>query len=181
MIYTLCGASASGKDMIQSIMINKYGINPIVSMTSRPMRVGEVDGREYIFVSDTEFKLMIKHDKLIEYREYNTANGIWYYGLPKMEFDDDKDYVVILDVNGTKDFIKCIGADKCKIFHITCPREERTKRAMNRGSFDLTEWERRLRADDEDFSIDKFDGLDYTVINNYNRDINDVVKEILNT
>lgn len=180
MIRILCSMSSCGKDTIQSIMINKYNINPIVSMTSRPMRQGELDGREYVFVSEDEFKLMIKHDKLIEYRTYETVNGTWYYGLPKMKFDKNKDYVVILDVNGAREFINCVGKENCKVFHITCPLFERIRRTIKRGSYNWREIVRRLKADSIDFSKDKFNGIDYLVISNYNRSVDDTVKEILN-
>ena len=55
-----------------------------------------------------------------------------------------------------------------------CPKEERKRRAIERGSFDNTEWKRRLVADEQDFKSKKLKKLvDFTVVN-MNNDIEDV-------
>jgi len=183
MIKVLMSPSANGKDYIQSILINKNGFNPIVSTTTRPMRQGEIEGREYYYVDKSKFVDMINNDELIEYRTYNTLlNGVpdtWYYGLTKQPFDSSKDYVVILDVQGCKDFIDYVGEDSVEVYYIYCPNNIRTQRAMQRGSFDLTEWNRRLLSDAEVFSVDNMKDINYKTVDNYNRNITDVIKEII--
>lgn len=167
MITILCGKSGSGKDYISKKLIDK-GYIPIISWTSRPMRENEIDGREYHFCTRREFEYMIETDKLLEYRSYNTLyNGIndtWFYGLLKEKLDNEKNYVVILDLKGTKEFIKYYGKDNCKVFYIEASDKIRTERAMKRGSFDKTEWERRLIADGEDFGEEKFREIEVDVV-----------------
>lgn len=157
MVIILCGKSAVGKDTMLNKMCEN-GWERIVSCTTRPMREGEVEGREYLFKSNKEFNYMIENDMLIEYRTYNTKlNGVddvWYYGLSKQYLDEDKNYVVVLDLEGAKNF-KNWYKGKCSVLYLYCDDSIREERARNRGSFDETEWNRRLEKDAEDFNEDK--------------------------
>jgi guanylate kinase len=47
MFLILCGKSGSGKDKILNELVNKHNYESIVSYTTRPMRDGEMEGREY--------------------------------------------------------------------------------------------------------------------------------------
>ena len=108
-ITILVGQSASGKDAILRKLVSDYEYLPIISVTSRPIRVNEKDGVDYLFESKETFLKLIKNNRLIEYRTYNTlANGVRdvrYYGLIKHILDDNNKYVVILDIQGTKEFM----------------------------------------------------------------------------
>lgn len=182
-ITILCGQSASGKDAILRKLVSDYGYLPIISATSRPIRISEKDGIDYLFETKENFLKLIKNDRLIEYRTYNTlVNGVsdvWYYGLPKYVLDDNKKYVVILDIQGTKDFISYYRKDKCEVIYIDCPSEVRKERAMKRGSYDEIEWERRNKCDEIDFSEDKRVGIVDREIQNWGISLDDVVKEIV--
>ena len=155
MVLILCGKSGSGKDTIQKELVRR-GFIPIVSTTSRPIRDGEKDGVDYNYTTRENFEQMIKDDKLVEYREYHTLVGgvpdVWYYGIEKQELDDRKDYVIVLDIGGTEGFAKYFGWFSCVVLYIDVPDDIREQRAMARGSFDKTEWDRRLADDNEVFS-----------------------------
>ena len=183
-ITILCGKSSSGKDSILRKLVSDYDYLPIISVTSRPIRISEKDGIDYLFETKENFLKLIKNDRLIEYRTYNTlVNGVsdvWYYGLPKYVLDDNKKYVVILDIQGTKDFITYYGKDKCEVIYVDCPYKIRKERAIKRGGYDETEFERRYLADLTDFSEDKRIGLVDREIKNWDRELDDVVKEIVN-
>lgn len=106
-IISLTAPSSAGKDYIQNMLVSDCNFKRIVSYTSRPKRVGEVDGREYHFISDSEMKQMISNNELVEYREYKVASGdTWYYGIAKNTLEealaDDFNYVVIVDYKGLK-------------------------------------------------------------------------------
>ena len=162
MYLILCGKSGSGKDTILKRLV-KRGFTPIVSLTSRPIRDGETNGVEYNFVSRELFESLIRDKKLIEYRTYETLVGgepdTWYYGLEKTDVDLSKDYVVILDINGAKSFMDYYGRENCYCSYVMVSDAVRTERAMMRGSFDETEWRRRMKADEEDFSPAKIKGV----------------------
>lgn len=183
MITILLSPSGAGKDYTLKQMVNNYGFMPIISYTSRPMRDGEVSGCEYYFTTTPEFINMIHEDRLIEYRTYNTlVNDIpetWYYGLAKQELCEDKNYVVILDVQGTIDFVEYYGRDKCKVVYIHCDDDVRKERAMARGGYDSIEWHRRMRADSVDFAYNKLVPIVDKFVDNTNTNIDDLVKEIM--
>jgi guanylate kinase len=158
MFLILCGKSSSGKDTILKELCKGMGYEPIISVTSRPIREGETNGVEYEFVSKELFESFIKANKLIEYRSYKTMVGgvedTWYYGVLKGRPAQNRDYAVILDLKGAQDFMAYYGKDQCFCVYIDAPDQIRTIRAMQRGSFDETEWNRRMEADAKDFSED---------------------------
>ena len=162
MIIILTGKSCSGKDSVSRVLEN-MGYRSIVSWSSRPKRENETNGIEYNFCSKIEFENMIRNNEMIEYRFYNTLyNNVadtWYYGIRKENLDTNKNYIVILDLNGAKNFINYYGKENCMLFYLDASYEIRKRRAINRGSFDITEWERRALADDDDFEMRKIKNL----------------------
>ncbi len=186
MITILCGKSASGKDTLLNELKNKDGFLPIISTTSRPIRNGELNGREYNFVSKEQFIKDIEENKFLEYRTYNTLldgkPDIWYYGCPKETLDNldpDSEYVTILDMNGTKDFVDYVGKDNCFVCYIYTDDNIREERAMKRESSDKEEWERskkpewdrRLKDDAIKFSDEILKPIVNVSLNNNTGDI----------
>jgi len=171
MLYVLMGKSAAGKDTIQNFLVKEKGFIPLISMTSRPMREAEVNGREYHFVSKEEFRRKIDEKEMLEYRIYYTlVNGIpdeWYYGFPVYQLDDSKNYVAIIDTYGAGELLKYYGDKTYRGIYVVADRSLREKRAKERGSFDKTEWDRRAKDDDVRFQRDKVEPLtDFYIINN---------------
>lgn len=155
MITILLGKSASGKDAVMRELRDKFGYEPIVSHTTRPMREHEVEGKDYYFVDKWTFAQMIADNEFIEYRSYNTTPDgqaqTWCYGAKKFDLDEDKNYITILDVDGTKEFVKYFGEENCKVVEIWAVDKIRLSRAKKRGSFDQTEWDRRFNDDEIKF------------------------------
>lgn len=183
MITILIGKSASGKDAILRTFKHNFGFTPIISTTSRPIRKKEVDGVDYIFVSAQTFKYMIDIGCFIEYRSYNTlVNGepdVWYYGVQTFELEPDKNYIVILDVEGAREFIKYFGKENIRVVYIHADDDVRKSRAEKRGSFDETEWIRRLNDDAVKFSSDVCsDIVDLRIDNNGGLSLDDITYEI---
>lgn len=167
-IIVLCGKSACGKDTLANYFKEK-GYNFITSHTTRPLRENESQGNPYYFITNSEMEELIDTDQLIEYRVYKTlvddipAN--WYYAVHKDEVQDDKKYIVVLDLHGLKEFKKYFG-DRVTSFYLDVPDSIRTERAKNRGSFNETEWNRRLKADDLDFELSKvYNSVDIILLN----------------
>lgn len=80
-IYYIMGKSSSGKDSIYSSLLKKseLKLKRLVLYTTRPIRSGEENGREYFFVTDSDFFQMEKKGCIIEKRDYLTVEGIWRY------------------------------------------------------------------------------------------------------
>lgn len=165
MMLILCGKSGSGKDTIANYILENVqedvSVRKIVSTTSRPMREGEVEGREYFFTNKENFLKEIENGSFIEYRSYNTlVDGVpdeWYYGTKKFEPGVNELIIAIKDLEGAK-----VLKDYCEEIHEPCecilvevPDSIREERAKKRGSFNQTEWDRRLKADAIDFSKEK--------------------------
>lgn len=169
MLTILMGKSGAGKDTIQGSLV-KWDFEPIVTATTRPIRDGERNGIDYHFMSKKDFINGIHAGQFIEYRSYYThVDGkpdIWYYGTPKQELDKDKDYVIVVDTQGAKAFIDYYGRDNCFVVYLDVPDEIREKRAMQRSSFNKTDWNIRVKEDEKKFSKKIIDSIaNYTVEN----------------
>ena len=163
MIYLYIGKSAAGKDTLcQRHLLQNESILPIISYTTRPIRDGETDGKDYHFISRQKFQEMSNNDEFTEYRYYDTeVNGNkdrWFYGTPKL--DITKDYVGVVEIDGAIAFIKCYGTDNIDITYVVVDDAERERRASLRGGFDKTEWDRRKKSDDNDFSEERIKNLE---------------------
>ena len=75
------GKSSSGKDSFYRALMKKnpWGLKKLVIYTTRPIRDGEKDGREYHFVSEDRYQQLKAEGKIIEERCYDTVYGPWRY------------------------------------------------------------------------------------------------------
>ena len=171
-ILICIGASGTGKNYISDKLISDYDFKPLVSHTTRPIRPNETNHVDYHFISEDDFLQMIKDDGFIEYRTYNTlVNNVpatWYYGLAKQKLYDEN-YVVILDVQGAKDFIEYYGVENCIVVHIKCDPNITRQRSIDRGGHDEIEFQRRLDDDLRVFSYSELEGLVDLIIDNDGR------------
>lgn len=97
-VIILTGASSVGKGKIRDLLLEDKDLNLMfsISMTTRPPKEGEVDGRDYYFVSFKSFAEAIKNRELLEYTEFNG----YYYGTPKnqIEFLVEHEKNVLIEV-----------------------------------------------------------------------------------
>lgn len=161
MIRIYLGKSAAGKDYFYRKDIKENGYKPVVSYTTRPMRENEVNGKDYNFIGVFKFHILKFFGRIIESRSYktlvNNKRATWYYGTPRIKNPKDN-YVVVVDIEGAKALVKAFP-DDCEVIYINADEDIRTKRAMNRGSFDETEWNRRLLDDEIKFSESQLKSL----------------------
>lgn len=80
-IFCLMGKSSTGKDSIYHELFsgNKLNIKKVIPYTTRPIREGEADGREYFFCSKETAEQLEQEKKIIELRVYHTVYGDWKY------------------------------------------------------------------------------------------------------
>lgn len=172
-IVSLIGCSSSGKDAVLKEMLkqNPKTLKGLVSHTTRPMRKGETEGKEYHFISKKEFEDKLGAGEFVEYRTYNIANGeTWYYGLSQTEIDINSDniYVGIFDINGYWSLVDEYGKENVFPVYIDCDVVIRLERALSRegitpGTEKYREVLRRLYADSEEIEQYKneFDTIFY--------------------
>lgn len=140
----MVGRSASGKTQIVEELVKKFNMQKLVTYTTRKMRVNEVDGRDYHFITFDDFQKKISENFFLEYVFYNNA----LYGTSYDELGDDK--VVILEPKGLKTYLeKC--SQKVYVVYLNCSREvlrlRMKKRKDNEENIKL-----RLKLDDEVFT-----------------------------
>lgn len=80
-IFYIMGKSSSGKDSIYRMLEEdqELGLKRLVIYTTRPIRDGEKNGREYFFTDENKLKEFRRNGKLIEARTYQTVYGPWTY------------------------------------------------------------------------------------------------------
>jgi guanylate kinase len=151
----LIGPSASGKTESAKIMINRYPISRVVTCTTRPQRVNEIDGFDYHFVTDAQFMDLLKHNFFAETAVYNG----YCYGTPLNELRDDK--LIILEPQGFQSFL---DLKMCKIVAIFLQTKEEVRIGRMEHRKDKAEdISKRIASDRIDFDLKKIKGLDLII------------------
>ena len=137
-LTVMSGFSGAGKGTIVKSLLSHYEYFLSVSCTTRAPREGEVDGREYFFVSREEFEKMIRMGEMIEWAEY-AGN---YYGTPKKAVEDwlaeGKDVILEIEVQGGMQ-VKALFPDAVLLFVIPPSADELLSRLRQRGTENETQ------------------------------------------
>ena len=160
MIIVLVGKTASGKTTIANELCKNHGYKRIITYTTRPMRVNEVQDVDYHFISDEQFNEMVKNNEFTEYKRYNTAHGVWSYGsviTSEQELSDDC-YVIILTPQGLRDLSKKMS--RYIAFYLNVGFESQLERLKKRAD-EEQQIIKRLKNDAEDFE-NVLDIVDYS-------------------
>jgi len=177
-IVVISGPSGAGKSTICREVVKRLSNAYLsVSITTRPKAKGEVDGRDYWFVSRKQFQERIKEGLLLEYAEV-FGN---LYGTPKDKVDEaiENGRVAILeiDVQGGK-AVKKIYPDAVMIFIMPPTKKELAKRINGRGRDEVEAAEKRLNAADSEIAVGR-KYYQHTIVNDdLQKAINDVVSII---
>ena len=175
-ILVICGKTASGKNLVRDILVEKYNYNPIVTYTSRPPRKGEKQDITYHFISTDEFIEKINNGFFAEWKDYVTNDGLWYYGTALEDCVNATDNdVIILTPNGVRDLKK--NGVNAIVIYLYSNLNTIKHRLKFRGD-DEKEVERRISSDIKDFK-DAEMLADRIVYNNLNDNIDNVVENVL--
>lgn len=168
-IYVLMGKSCAGKNAVaEKLLDNKdLDLHRVVTYTTRPKRSGEKNGREYHFVTRKAYSNQIEAGKVIDFHEYNTVNGLWFYFTADDGQIDlsDHDSLIIGTPSIIKNLQEYFGAEYIVPILIDAPDDELLRRAFGREARQIepnyAEMCRRFLADKEDFSDTVIGGLGY--------------------
>lgn len=134
-MIVICAPSGTGKSTLLSRLMTEHPeLRWSVSCTTRPMRTGEVNGKDYHFITVPEFEKQIAENEFIEWAKVHSN----YYGTSKKFVDEglkrgDK-LLFDLDVQGVDSMKKMYGKDAHVIFIEPPSVEELEKRLITRGT-----------------------------------------------
>ena len=171
----LSSPSGAGKTSISKKLLKKdKTISLSISCTTRPKRKGEINKKDYLFLSDKQFSDLIKKNKFLEHAEvfgfkYGTLKKtIHYY------FEKKKDVLFDIDWQGFQQ-LKQSNMEVVGIFILPPSKKELVNRLKTRGRDTKNEMKKRMNLVQNEIS--HFPEYDYVVIN---KDINICVNQIKN-
>lgn len=169
-IFVVIGKSASGKDTIYKKLANDtgLGLREVVGYTTRPIREGEEEGVTYHFVTEDTLNSLIKENKVIEHRTYDTIHGPWHYFTVNDDQIDlaNTDYIMIGTLESFVQIKQYFGEEVVIPIYIEVENGERLVRALGRERKQenpkYEEMCRRFLADEQDFSEEKIEAAGIT-------------------
>lgn len=158
-IYVLMGKSATGKDTVFKRLIGRkdLALRTVVGYTTRPIRRGEADGKEYFFVNVEKWQALQNENKVIESRTYHTVAGDWhYFTVDDGQIDlNGQDYLFISTLSGYEQLKEYYGAEAVFPLYIEVEDDQRLWRSICRerrqAKPNYDEVCRRFLADQQDF------------------------------
>ncbi len=164
LMLVLSSPSGAGKTTLsRRLLAEDDGVTLSVSVTTRKMRPGEVDGRDYRFIDRRAFLDMVANDELLEYAEvfdnsYGTPTGPVMAAL-----EQGRDVLFDIDWQGTQQLRDKARSDLVSVFVLppSIPELERRLKARAQDDYD-TILHRMSKAADE---MSHWAEYDYVVVN----------------
>ncbi|KAJ8767536.1 hypothetical protein K2173_017605 [Erythroxylum novogranatense] len=164
LIVVISGPSGVGKDaLIGKLREARKNLHFVVTATSRPMRPGEIDGKDYYFVSKDEFLSMVERNELLEYA---LVYGD-YKGIPKKQIREymanGYDIVMRVDIQGAQTLRKILGKSAVFIFLVAESELKLVERLIDRKTESADALLVRIATAREEVKHVK--NFDYVVVN----------------
>ncbi|MDO4855359.1 MAG: guanylate kinase [Limosilactobacillus gorillae] len=178
MLIVLSGPSGVGKGTVRKAIFDQPGndFQYSISMTTRKPRPGEVDGKDYFFVSKEEFEQKIQAGEMLEYAKYVDN----YYGTPLKwindTLDSGKDVFLEIEVNGAMQ-VRSKSPNGVFIFLTPPDLMELKQRLIHRGTDSMEVINKRIQKAFGE--IEMMQNYDYAVVNDEVPNAVEKVKEII--
>ncbi|MGO0122892.1 guanylate kinase [Desulfothermobacter acidiphilus] len=163
LLLVISGPSGVGKGTVcQALLARDPSLYLSISVTTRPPRAGEIDGKDYFFVSEEQFLEMVARGELLEWaRVYS-----YYYGTPREPVDRallaGRDVLLEIDVQGGfKVRENC--PDSVLVFLLPPSWEELRQRLARRGTEGWQAQQQRLEWARQELAL--YPRYDYSVVN----------------
>ena len=162
MLFVMTGPSGCGKSTLVKRVLNELEeVEFSVSYTTRKKRASEVEGQDYYFISEKEFKKMVQEDSLVEWAEVHGN----FYGTSREELERKgihADLLLDIDVQGARQ-IKGKYDKAFFVFILPPVFSELRKRLEERGEENPEAINRRLEVAKQE--IKYYNEFDYIVVN----------------
>ncbi|MDW3207213.1 MAG: guanylate kinase [Alphaproteobacteria bacterium] len=174
LMLVLSSPSGAGKSTIsRAILESDPNIAMSVSVTTRPKRPGEIEGKHYHFIDKTEFDLMVNRGQLLEHAKVFDN----YYGTPRQPvmaaLQEGRDVLFDIDWQGTQQLEESALEDLVRVF-ILPPSSHELERRLTKRAQDTAEViaGRMAKAADE---MSHYTEYDWVIVN---RDIDESVENV---
>ena len=162
-LFVVSSPSGGGKGtLIQRVLKKVPNLSYSVSFTTRAPRNGEVNGREYFFVTPEQFQVMVAANEFLEWAHVHSKQ----YGTARQqvarEIAEGRDIILEVDVQGAAS-VRALMADSVSIFILPPSFEVLKQRLQARGTDSPEELDLRLRnapAELKDYSA-----FQYVILN----------------
>ena len=152
--------------------------NKIIITSTRPIREHEENNKDYHFVDIDTFTTKMLTGELIEATTFRN----WYYGTSIDDLDKDKINIGVYNPEAVEILVESSNLDIFLVY-VTASDKTRLLRQLNREEKpDCDEIVRRYTADQNDFRKSRIELLRpaVVVVNDGDRNVNDLVKEVAN-
>ena len=161
-LIVISGASGVGKGtVVKKMMARRKDLYFSVSATTRPPRPGEVDGKDYYFVTRERFQEMIRRGEMLEYDEHAKN----FYGTPRAQVEEKraKGHVLLdIEPNGAKNVKN--NYPEAELVFIMPPSVEELERRL-RGRNDTPEDQIAIRMERAKWEMAQRTWYDHVVVN----------------
>lgn len=173
MLFVLSGPSGVGKGTVaKNLLQRNANLAWSVSSTTRAPRSGEINGKDYEFLSKDEFQNKVKQGFFLEWAEVHGN----HYGTSRTQLEklllEGKNVLIEIDVQGAEK-IKNSGFP-CKMIFLMPPSEAELKQRLN-GRNSETEETLQIRLKTAEKELEKTKNYDYIIVN---KDLVDTIQKI---
>jgi len=169
-LLCLVGPTGSGKSTISKMLLGRYGdeLAFSVSVTTRPPRKEEKDGREYIFIDKGGFEEKIKDGYFFEYEQVHCN----FYGTPKdiMErgVKGEHDLLFDIDIRGAMSIKKAYPKNGVIVFLVPPSFQVMKERLEKRGQMSDEQRQKRFKTAENEYALllgAGYEQIDYFLVN----------------
>ena len=174
-LVVITGPSGVGKGtLVRSLLSRHPELHLSISVTTRQPRTGEINGKDYHFVTPSEFEQKIENGQLLEWAKY-AGN---YYGTPRafveQQIEQGKTVILEIEVLGARQ-VKKTFTNALMLFILPPSEQELERRLRDRGDEEETAILRRLEKAKQEIAVSG--EFNHQIVNNH---LNLALQEIEN-